>query len=608
MSGQPPIEDRPARPAELLGRTIAVKFVIETVIGTGAMGVVYRAKQTALDKVVAIKVMHGGLASDETFAARFHREAKAASRLDHPNSIRILDFGQEPDGRLYIAMDYLDGRDLLEVINHEWPLSTNRMVDLLAQALSALAVAHELGILHRDLKPENIMVLRDTDDDGTPADLVKVCDFGIAKLIERDDDPEKKGERLSTGGIVVGTPAYMSPEQARGEPLDLRSDVYAMGVILYQMLTMRVPFDAPTPLSTLLKLVNEEPARPSSLSSYVEPKLEEVCLKAISKKPEDRYQNAREMRAALRFVADARGAAEATPTPAAAVRRDIQTAATSTLPALAPAPQAVAKAPRHAWPSWVWLGAGAAGVVGITIVTMRVHGSVARLPAGAAVEVAPAEAPPVAEPPRVEVDPPTIEVPEVASAPNLAGASGPSLAITEPVPAGRRATVTPRVAEPPHARGAETSIAVLAPATAASAPPIVSNEPPSAPPPTKPPPAPTVAIDVPRSDPTAARVEVGTASNTVGTTAASVNKAIGPAAGRFVACYRASITSGLASDGPATLHLETNDEGVVTEARLDARIAAPLAGCIAGAVRGRKIANVDTGSASADVPLVFRSR
>src|SRR5262245_30630503 len=268
MSGPSPPEDRPARPGDLLGHTIAGKFVIEAVIGTGAMGVVYRAKQTALDKIVAIKVMHGGLVSDETFAARFHREAKAASRLDHPNSIRILDFGQEPDGRLYIAMDYLDGRDLLEVINHEWPLSTARMVDILAQALSALAVAHELGILHRDLKPENIMVQRTTNDDGSPADSIKVCDFGIAKIIERDDDPAKNRERLSTGGIVVGTPAYMSPEQARGELLDHRSDVYAMGVILYQMLTMRVPFDAPTPLSTLLRLVNEVPARPSTVSSY----------------------------------------------------------------------------------------------------------------------------------------------------------------------------------------------------------------------------------------------------------------------------------------------------------------------------------------------------
>ena len=119
MSGESPPDDRLDRPVDLLGRSIAGKFVIEAVIGTGAMGVVYRAKQTALDKVVAIKVMHGGLVSDETFAARFHREAKAASRLDHPNSIRILDFGQEPDGRLYIAMDYLAGRDLLEVINHD---------------------------------------------------------------------------------------------------------------------------------------------------------------------------------------------------------------------------------------------------------------------------------------------------------------------------------------------------------------------------------------------------------------------------------------------------------------------------------------------------------
>jgi serine/threonine-protein kinase len=477
------------------------------------------------------------------------------------------------------------------------------MVDILAQALSALAVAHDLGVLHRDLKPENIMVLRDTKDDGSPTDLIKVCDFGIAKMIERDEDPTKSREKLSTGGVVVGTPAYMSPEQARGEALDLRSDLYAMGVILYQMLTMRVPFDAPTALSTLLKLVNEEPARPSSVSSYVDPKLEEVCLKAISKNAEARYQNAREMRAALRLVADARGTAEPTPTPGSA-QQAIHLSTTSTLPALAPVRNLEAKPPARPRPVWIWFGAGAACAVVIALValeTLRSPASGPSLPARA-VEIPTAEAPPVAEPPPLEVDPPKIEVQAAASAPIPTPAA-------EAVPAAKsRAPNSPRVADPPaHARAAETSALALAPPVA-SAPPVVSSEPSSAPPAPRAAAPPAAAIEPARSDPAAARVEVGAASNTVGTTAASVNKAIGPAAGRFVACYRASITSGIASDGPATLHVETNDEGVVTEARLDARISPPLAGCIAGAVRGRKIANVDTGSASADVPLVFRSR
>jgi hypothetical protein len=596
MSGPTVHEDRLARPGDLLGQTIADKFIIEAVIGTGAMGVVYRARQTALDKVIAIKVMHGGLVADETFAARFHREAKAASRLDHPNSIRILDFGQEPDGRLYIAMDYLDGRDLLEVINHEWPLSTLRMVDILSQALSALAVAHELGILHRDLKPENIMVLRGPNDEGSPADTVKVCDFGIAKIIERDEDPEKARKRLSTGGIVVGTPAYMSPEQARGEAVDARSDVYAMGVILYQMLTMRVPFDAPTPLTTLLKLVNEEPALPSSLSSYVDLKLEAVCLKAISKKPEDRYQSAREMRAALRGIVDPRAPQETTPTPGAAARRVLQNAETSTLPALTPV-AAAKPAQRRAW---IWIAAGTAGALAIVAVAMQVRHSAA--PVAAAVSLSarvsfespkPDPAPP-AEPAHVEVDPPKVEVPAVASAPTTAKT---------------RAPTQPRAVDSVHEAVTETKVAGTV-ASATSAPPAVPIETPSAPPPPRPTaPLPAAAIEAPRPpDPAAARVDVGSASNTVGTTAASVNKAVGPMTSRLVACYRTALTSGVSSDGPATLHLETNEEGVVTEARLEPRIAAPLAGCIGAALRGRKIANVDTGSASADIPLVFRSR
>src|SRR5258706_9110815 len=176
MSGGPP-EIAPTRPPEvdpLVGRTIAGKFAIEELLGTGAMGAVYRARQIALDKTVAIKVLHRELAADKTFIERFHREAKAASRLDHVNSIRIHDFGQEPDGLLYISMDYLDGRNLLEMIFDDWPLATDRIVDIMSQALSAIAVAHDLGILHRDLKPENIMILANRGDESRSADVVKV--------------------------------------------------------------------------------------------------------------------------------------------------------------------------------------------------------------------------------------------------------------------------------------------------------------------------------------------------------------------------------------------------------------------------------------------------
>ena len=286
--------------AALLGRTIAGKFVIEKYLGGGAMGAVYRARQTALDKNVAVKVMHQGL--DTQFAARFHREAKAASRLDHPNSMRVIDFGEEPDGLLYIAMEYLEGRDLYRLIHEDWPLSNERIVSLLSQALAAIAVAHDMGVIHRDLKPENIMVLEGKDDEGKVADVVKVCDFGIAKIQEQDEDGQRKsgGQKLTTQGLVIGTPEYMSPEQGKGEKLDARSDLYSVGIILYQLLTGRTPFEADSPLATVLKHVSEPPAPPQTIFPGVHRGLEAVCLRALAKSREERYQSARDMRAAMR--------------------------------------------------------------------------------------------------------------------------------------------------------------------------------------------------------------------------------------------------------------------------------------------------------------------
>ena len=286
----------------LLGRTIAGKFAIESYVGGGAMGAVYKAKQIALDKVVAIKVMHRDIAKDEKFVHRFKREAKAASKLDHPNSLRVIDFGED-EGVLYIAMEFVDGRDLFHLIKEGWPLREERIVDIMMQALAALAVAHDQGIVHRDLKPENIMILAGKDDEGNSRDIVKVCDFGIAKVSESRTD-EKTDQRLSTKGLVVGTPEYMSPEQGRGDPLDLRTDLYSMGIILFQLLTRQVPFEAENAIGVVLKHVTEEPRRPSEIYPGVNPRLEAICLKAIKKKPEERYQTAREMRAELRGAVD----------------------------------------------------------------------------------------------------------------------------------------------------------------------------------------------------------------------------------------------------------------------------------------------------------------
>jgi eukaryotic-like serine/threonine-protein kinase len=276
-----------------VGKVVARKYAVEQCIGEGGMGRVYRARQLVLDKPVVLKVLHQELLSDARTVARFQREARAASRLNHPNSINILDFGVAEDGELFIAMEYVDGHDLHHLLTNEWPLSEPRIIRIVSQVLSALADAHSAGVIHRDLKPENVMV---EPRRGGESDVVKVLDFGIAKIM----DTAEAGPALTRAGFVCGTPEYMSPEQAKGAPLDPRSDLYSVGVLLFQLVTRRLPFEADTAVGFATKHLTEPPPAPSRFRpAGCSPEMEQLILKALSKDPADRPQTAEEFLEAL---------------------------------------------------------------------------------------------------------------------------------------------------------------------------------------------------------------------------------------------------------------------------------------------------------------------
>jgi len=285
----------PKEPGDsILGRALAGgKLLMETLIGRGGVGAVYKARHRELRMPVAVKVLHESFQHDIDFCRRFYAEALAASRLDHPNITRVIDFGQEPDGLLYLAMEFLDGVELRALLTKEGVLPTQRIVEVMMQTCAGLSHAHARGIVHRDIKPENLVIVPGQDDDGQAIELVKVCDFGIAQHRALPGSEQE-------AGIVAGTPEYMSPEQCRGDDLDARSDVYACGIVLYELATGQVPFTSDRPQSILNKHQFTPPLAPSVVRPGVDPQLEQIILKALAKEADDRPQNMRELRAELR--------------------------------------------------------------------------------------------------------------------------------------------------------------------------------------------------------------------------------------------------------------------------------------------------------------------
>jgi serine/threonine-protein kinase len=285
----------------LIGSVFDGRYRIERKLGAGGMADVYLAEDQELGRRVAIKILNDRHAADDSFIERFRREAKNAAGLSHPNIVSIYDRG-EAEGTYYIAMEYLDGRSLKELIVGRGPAPIKVAIDYARQILAAVGFAHKHGIVHRDIKPHNVLV-------GGEGRL-KVTDFGIAR---------SGASQMTEVGSIIGTAQYLSPEQARGAPVDQTSDLYAVGVVLYEMLTGQVPFTGDTPLEIAMKHLSEVPVPPSELRPEVPHDLDSVVLRALAKDPHERYRSAEEMDADLQRVLEGMPVDPATETAATAV-------------------------------------------------------------------------------------------------------------------------------------------------------------------------------------------------------------------------------------------------------------------------------------------------
>jgi len=271
--------------AGLLGQLVGERYQVERRLGEGGMGEVYLARHVLMDRACALKVMSPALSRDPDAVTRFNREATSASRISHPNVCAVYDFGLTSEGLVYLAMEYVEGRTLTAVLEESGPMPLPRAAALLAQCAAGLQAAHDLGIVHRDLKPDNIMVVA-----GRGRETAKLVDFGIAKAME-----SSPGERVTKSGFVIGTPEYMSPEQLAGDPVNGRSDQYALGLVFYRLLTGQLPFEGSSLQETLAKRLTDPP-RPlaESRPGDYPVGLQNIFDRALSRQAEQRYASVAE--------------------------------------------------------------------------------------------------------------------------------------------------------------------------------------------------------------------------------------------------------------------------------------------------------------------------
>jgi hypothetical protein len=293
--------DEPSQVRALLNTVVADRYKLLSLLGEGGMGAVYKAEHIRMGKALALKVLRGAFAREQGAVARFRSEAQIVSRLSHPHTIAVFDFGELPEADgFYLAMEYVPGRDLAALLREQRTLPEARAVEIGQQILGSLAEAHDAGIVHRDMKPGNVMLMQTRSGE----DFVKVLDFGIAKL--RD---EVSSASTTSAGAIIGTPNYLSPEQARGELIDARADLYSVGALLYELVSGRPPFHGMSPIAVVSAHLHDPPPPLHSVAPHVSEELAAIVHQALEKRPDRRWASADEMRGALLQIAGSQAAA-----------------------------------------------------------------------------------------------------------------------------------------------------------------------------------------------------------------------------------------------------------------------------------------------------------